>query len=380
MSEIIQEELGQTIDEHLRTDNELRQDGLGSGNTPPCEAHRAALLGNAPFASVIIATRNRATQLATTLDSVLAQIYPQFEVIVVDNAPATDETWEMIRTRYGHLSHVRYIREDRPGLASAHNAGVVHSRGSILAFADDDLRLDERWLFYLASAMRSTDKVGCVTGLIMPAELETQAQMWLEQYSNFSKGLTTQVFDMAEHRQDNPLYPYAAGIFGSGANMAFSREAVESIGGFDTAMGVGTSARGGDDLVAFLDVILAGYRLIYEPAAIVWHQHRREYEALRRQVFGYGVGLSAYLTRACVRHPRHAINMLIKLPQGIRHMVSPNSTKNVGKPTDFPRELNRLERLGLLCGPFAYLRSRWENRAWGNLDAYKATETPDGNI
>ena len=399
LAKTIQTELGQAVAAHLQADGlpfvaPLSSNGLGTDrlyfanedpfsdtamvawwNRIPHEYQQAVV--DAPFASVIIATRNRSTQLVTALDSILAQTYSLFEVIVVDNAPTTDETQEIFQDRYSHLPHMKYIREDRPGLASAHNAGIVHAKGSILAFADDDLRVDRQWLSYLVSAFKSMDNVGCVTGLIMPAELETRAQVWIEQYGRFGKGLTTQIFDMAEYYRDNPLYPYAAGMFGSGANMAFSREAIESIGGFDTAMGAGTFARGGDDLAAFLDVILAGFRLIYEPAAIVWHHHRREYGALRPQIFGYGVGLSAYLTRAFMRYPHHAFNMLRKLPRGVKHMLGATSDKNAGKPADFPKELDRLERIGLLIGPCAYIRSRWETRAWSSLDAYRMEETPD---
>jgi GT2 family glycosyltransferase len=384
LAKTIQAELGQVIAEHLQADglpvvSPLGPGGLSVGKTPPCIAHQEALLQDAPLASIIIATRDRTAHLATTLDSILAQDYPQFEVIVVDNAPSNDETRRMVQTRYERLHPVRYIREDRPGLANAHNAGIVHANGTILAFADDDLRIDKRWLSCLVAAFRSTSEVGCVTGLIMPAELETRAQMWLERYGRFGKGLTSQVFDMNEHRPDNPLYPYAAGLFGSGANMAFSRETLEAIGGFDTAMGIGTSSRGGDDLAAFLDTILAGFRVVYAPTAIVWHQHRREYESLRQQVLGYGIGLSAYLTRALIHYPEHAINMLGKLLPGARHMFGAASSKNIGKPADFPKELDILERIGLLCGPFAYLKSRWETRAWSNLETYRIGKTPNAH-
>jgi hypothetical protein len=80
--------------------------------------------------------------------------------------------------------------------------------------------------------------------------------------------------------------------------MAFRTSYLQERGGFDEALGAGTVAMGGDDLAAFYDVISGGNRLVYEPAAIVLHQHPRHYAALKRQAYGYGAGLGAHLTRA----------------------------------------------------------------------------------
>lgn len=374
----IQHELGEVIAAHLAKDRldgsqPLTARGLPAKGQPECVAKREALLKDAPSASVIIATRNRADRLSTTLDTVLGQDYPDFEVVVVDNASSNDNTKVLLETQYRDRPNLKYVREDRPGLASAHNAGLVHADGEIMAFADDDLRIDRQWLAILAAAFKSMDHVGCVTGMIMPMELEEPAQLWFDQYGRLNKGLEQQIFDLDAHRRESPLYPYAAGSFGSGANMAFSREALDAIGGFDTAMGTGTSAKGGDDLAAFFDVIVAGFRLIYEPAALVWHSHPSKYEQLKRQAYGYGMGLTAYLTRTVARHPRHALTMLVRLPRGVDHILNPASPKNVVKPADYPGELDRLERLGMLAGPFGYIRSRWETRAWSSIEAYRQT-------
>jgi GT2 family glycosyltransferase len=369
LKEEIQRHLGEAIKDHLTADG-ISEPGLiedlhtESNQIPGCLAFRQQMLEAGPFVSVIIATRDRTSQLAKALDSVLAQAYPQFEIIVVDNAPVTSETYDLIHTNYSSHTHVKYLREDRPGLASAHNTGIAYASGEILAFTDDDLRTDKYWLASLVSAFQQTDHVGCVTGLIMPAELVTFAQMLFEQYSRFNKGFAMQVYDLGAHSRNNPLYPYSAGIYGSGANMAFSRKALDAIGGFDTCLGAGTSARGGDDLAAFLDVVLAGFRLIYEPAALVWHMHRREYSTLRKQIYGYGVGLTAYLTRTMIRYPRHALKMIARIPYALQHTFSGASPKNRIKPHNYPKELDTLERMGMLFGPIAYSASWWNARPY----------------
>ena len=78
------------------------------------------------------------------------------------------------------------------------------------------------------------------------------------------------------NRAGEPLYPYTAGVFGSGANMAFRADALRAMGGFDTSLGAGSAALGGDDLAAFFDVIEAGHTLVYEPTAFVRHRHRAD--------------------------------------------------------------------------------------------------------
>lgn len=314
--------------------------------------------GNEPFLSVIVATRDRAASLSRCLDSLLRQNYPAFDIIVVDSAPSSSATADMIAGRYAPTGRVRYVREDRPGLGRAHNIGVGEAIAGIAVFTDDDVIADPNWLAAIAANFDSNGKVGCVTGLILPAELETRAQFWTERHGGFCKGFERKIYDLQDHRPPGPLFPYTAGQFGSGANMAFSMEAIRRIGGFDPALGAGTQARGGDDLASFFAVVKAGYQLVYEPAAIVWHHHRREEEGIRRQAFGYGVGLGAYLTKLVIDEPSAALHLLRALPAGLAHILAPSSTKNRRLANGYPATLIWRERLGILAGVHCYLRSR----------------------
>ncbi|NQV07833.1 glycosyltransferase, partial [bacterium] len=144
--------------------------------------------------SVIIATRNRPEMLDRCLESLLDSEYRRFDVVVVDNAPADDATRDLVEDRYGSDPRVQYVREGLAGLARAHNRGVVHARGEILAFTDDDVLVDRQWLRRIAGAFNDP-RVGCVTGMIVPMALDTRAQWWLEGYAGFSKGFERRVFD-----------------------------------------------------------------------------------------------------------------------------------------------------------------------------------------
>lgn len=357
------------INAHLREDGHaevrsLPAAGLPEAASPACVRARESILANGPFVSVVIATRNRVAGLSHTLKTVLAQDYPRFEVVVVDNNPSNDDTEHFIHAQYGQDSRVRYVREMRPGLAAAHNAGLAVATGDILAFTDDDVAVDEHWLSELIKDFEISNDVACVSGLIFPAELETPAQVWLEQFSRFSKGYKRKLINLREHRPKDRLFPFTAGQLGSGANMAFRTMALKKMGGFDPATGTGTPALGGDDLAGFFNTVMAGYTLVYEPAAILHHSHRREYAGLRRTAYGYGAGFTAFLTKAILDNPRLLLDLLVKLPGGVAYALSPSSGKNKDKQADYPGELTWQERKGMLYGPIGYLRSKWKARQW----------------
>jgi glycosyltransferase involved in cell wall biosynthesis len=316
-----------------------------------------------PHVSVVIATRDRSRSLVDCIQSLFQCDYPSFDIVVVDNAPTSPTTRDVVeRIADRKPGRILYLREDRPGLAFAHNRGLLETSAPIVAFTDDDVHVDPRWLSELVAGFAMTDDVGCVTGLIAPLELETEVQEWIERSTGFSKGMTPRVFDLGEHRPENPLFPYAAGTIGSGANMAFRRDVLHEMGGFDPALGAGTRARGGDDLAAFFDVLRLGHRVVYAPAAIVLHRHRRDYDGLRRQAFGYGVGLSAFLTKTVVDEPERLVEIGTRAPRGLAHVLHPRSAKNARVPDGYPAQLKRVERLGMAAGPFLYLASRIDTR------------------
>ena len=310
--------------------------------------------------AVVIATRERADSLDRCLASLANQTRKPDEVIVGDNAPTSTATSDLLASRY--RSQVRHVVEPIPGLGRAHNTGLRHVTSELVLFTDDDVVVDPHWVSAMASPMEDDRSVGCVTGLILPAELETRAQVWTERHGGFGKGLTRRAYDLREHRPEGVLFPFTAGQFGSGANMAFRVRALRSMGGFDAALGAGTLARGGDDLAAFFSIINEGFRLVYQPQGIVWHYHRRSEEGMRRQAYSYGMGLGAYLTKIVVDRPHLILRLLAALPAGVLHMAGPTSQKTRRLPPDYPVRLIWMERLGILAGLSGYIRSRMRCR------------------
>lgn len=306
-----------------------------------------------PSVSVVVATCADDDAVARTVASLLACDPAPYEVVVVENRPAGSPVAETLSARFGD-PRVRCVPEARRGLAWARNAGIAAATGEVLAFTDDDVEVDSGWVGALARAFADEPDAGCVTGLILPADLETDAQLRVEQYAGWGKGFARRVF----HRDapTGPLFPYAAGEFGSGANMAIRADVVRADGGFDPALGVGTIACGSEDLDVYMRTILGGRSLVYEPAAMLWHRSPDSVPAVRSEVFRYGVSLAAVMTKLAARG--HLWRILRRLPAAVRFLRDPGSRKNASQPHDFPRVLAWIEYAGMAVGPIAYAESR----------------------
>ncbi len=309
-------------------------------------------------ATVVIATHDRPAGLAECVASVWRGTAVPARIVVVDNAPSDDAAERTVAALGAGPCPVLYVREDRPGLALAHNAALPHIDTPVTAFTDDDVLVHERWLEALLGVFDADPSTMCVTGMIAPRELDTLPQQWVETRAVFDKGLRRTVFDLAAPRPGDPLFPLTAGAFGSGANMAFRTGRLRAAGGFDPALGAGTAAMGGDDLAAFYDVVRGGHRLTYEPSAIVLHPHHRDYAQLRRQAYGYGVGLGAYLTRCVLDDPRTLAVLARNAPAAVARVSGGAGEPVIPGLPPYPRALVRAQRRGMAAGPYRYLRSR----------------------
>ena len=358
---LVWSELRAEIAAHLAGDGlapvtTLTADGLPTPRGPaPCAAaHGAARArGRAEPVSVVIATRDRPGPLARCLASVARVEHPAFEVIVVDNAPATSATRDLVAREH---PEVRYVREDRPGLAAAHNRGLAEAGGAIVAITDDDVTVDPLWLLEIAAGFARDPRIGCVTGLILPAELRTPAQVWADRHWGVAKGFRERLYARPLRHLSLRPYPYTAGCFGSGANMAFRAATLRALHGFDPGMGAGTPARGGDDIAAFFAVIASGHALLFTPAALVWHWYAEDVDALRRQAYGYGAGLTAYLAKVVADDPIRLVDLAARAPAALAHArgLSRSRAPHDGRPAD----LRRIERRGMAGGAAAYTRGR----------------------
>lgn len=265
---------------------------------------------HAPPISVVVCTRDRAESLAHCLTSLLALEYETFEIVVVDNAPTSDATAQLVARLCADEARardrLRHVVEPTPGLDWARNRGAAEARHAIVAYTDDDVRVDRGWLRGIGEAFAG-EAVQCVTGLVIPGELESDAQVVFEDYyGGMGKGLRSREFKHGWMSEGDRIGAHHLGV---GANLALRRDWWERLGGFDTALDVGTPSHGGGDLDILHRTIAAGGVVRYEAQAIVRHYHRRSMRALRRQLRDNGRAFGVFLLSRTQRgaHTRGAV-------------------------------------------------------------------------
>lgn len=217
------------------------------------------------FVSIVVPARDAERTLGDCLASLLGLSFPreQREIIVVDNG-STDRTAEII-----DRAPVRRVREARRGASFARNAGILASRGEIVAFTDADCVVSRGWLERLVAPFEDA-RVGGVAGEIVGYPATTAA----ERYAARIRHLSPQKY---LHR---PILPFA--VF---ANLAFRRDVFERVGLLDEAMTAGEST---DFCTRFRRA--SRLDLVYAPRAVVFHRHRRTAAELFRQQWNYGRG------------------------------------------------------------------------------------------
>ena len=302
-------------------------------------------LGRGLRASIVVCTRDRARDLSRCLASLEPSLAGGHEVVVVDSCPSTDETSQVV-SRY---PRVRYVLEPRPGQSIARNRGLLAASHEIVAFTDDDAEVEPAWLDAL---LRNFDDpmTALVTGLTLPRELETRAQIWFERTNGFQRGFKRREFDLTA------FDPLAAGTLGAGVNMALRKAVLVETGMFDEALGPGTETQSGDDHEFFYRIVVHGFRAVYDPDAVVWHTHRRDWKALQTVLYGYGVGVLAWWTRALFVERELGV---FRVGLGyLRHLARNLIGALLRRPRSMPIDLAYAGLSGALAGPFAYLRAQ----------------------
>jgi glycosyltransferase involved in cell wall biosynthesis len=234
---------------------------------PALEAVRTAFdevpfpqIASWPRVSVVVCSHNGAETIGDCLEGLLQLNYPNHEVLVVDDG-STDAT-ASVAERYG----VRVIRTENRGLSSARTTGLHVATGEIVAYLDDDCRPDPDWLNYMVGTFMTTQHVGVGGPNISPAGGGVAACV-----ANAPGGpIHVLVSDSeAEHIP--------------GCNMAFRKDALVEIGGFDPQFRIA-----GDDVDVCWRLQSRGHTLGFSPSAMVWHRRRSTVRAYLRQQRGYG--------------------------------------------------------------------------------------------
>jgi GT2 family glycosyltransferase len=332
-----------------------------------------------PTMSVVVPTiASRLDELDGCLRSLEDVDYPGVDLLLVDNRRALP-TPDPLATLMANHPRVHVVRAPRAGISAARNVGIAHARGDVVAFTDDDVRVERGWLRAIGERLAREANTDAISGLVLPGELDTPAQIYYERYfggfgaprtfepvhlvadtrgSRWARAGHFLAFDDAG-REVRRASLYGVGAYVAGANMAFRREALERIGGFNEDLGTGTPARGGEDLYAVITLLATGGRVTYEPAAAVYHRHRRSYGELVSQMDASGVGFSAMLCALVRSDPRHGARLISQAATALAQTLRRARASGVARASAAtPPEFFWREVRGYLRGPAAYLASR----------------------
>jgi len=314
--------------------------------------------------TVAICTHERPADLGRALDSLAGQHDRDFSTLVIDNAPRSRATADVV-TR-SPLDRCDYLIEPQKGLSRARNTALAHVGTDLMAWMDDDEMADPDWIGRIKQGFRHPSGPVAVCGVMLPAELETDAQVLFEQYGGFNKGrgLDPEALTTGSPTVVSPLYPLPA--VGSGGNMAFRTAALRGAGGFDPDLGAGTRTHGGEETKVFATLLRSGGTVLHWPAAITWHVHRRGMDELERQFYGYSAGLTAFYASMIRSEPSTVWEMARLVPHALRDLgLRDGGIRSEEVPEDFPAVLLAAGRRGLLTGAFHYVSESLRSRAGG---------------
>jgi GT2 family glycosyltransferase len=214
-----------------------------------------------PSASVVVCAYQAEQTIEQCLRSLTELDYPNYEVLVVDDG-STDATAEIAR-RFA----VRLLSRGRLGLSGARNVGLEEAEGEIVAYIDADAQADPDWLTYLALALEVSGTAGAGGPNVVPSDDPPTAQCIARAPGGPSHVLLDN--ERAEHVP--------------GCNMAFWRERLLEVGGFNPIYTVA-----GDDVDVCWKLLDCDCEIRFHPSALVWHRRRGSIRAFWRQQVGYG--------------------------------------------------------------------------------------------
>jgi GT2 family glycosyltransferase len=232
--------------------------------------------------SVVVPTRNRPKDIRPCVETILAYPGADLEVVVVDQSD-DGATRDALTPLQGD-ARLRYVPSDERGVSRARNLGIESSRGAIIAFTDDDCRVDPDWLPRLTAALASDAEAALVFGRVnVAADVDGRAR-WAASFAPV-------------RREYHHGFPSPAEQWGIGANMAARRATFEAIGSFDPFLGPGGKFWGAEEYDLAIRVIAAGYKVLTIDEAAVLHLGVREGPVAVALLRKYAMSIGAVLAK-----------------------------------------------------------------------------------
>ncbi len=226
--------------------------------------------------SIIITVKNEGKHIADLLDSIANLDYPKdkVETIVVDGG-STDETVEVV-AKYPLVKLIESHCSHSEGM----NIGIKASKGEIIASTDGDCIVDRDWLKNIVKHLLEDEKIGAIGGPYLPSN---------------QKGLFARCFAAISRL----WFPKSTGFteryqqIGTG-NIAYRRDTLKKLGGFDERIGMGTRIGSGDDVDLNLRIINQGLKLLFAENVKIYHRFRISLRETTREIFQRGMDSARY--------------------------------------------------------------------------------------
>jgi glycosyltransferase involved in cell wall biosynthesis len=221
--------------------------------------------------SLIVATLGRISEPEALLASILAQDFPNIEMIIVDQN--LDDRLDSTIRRYSNDLRIVHVRS-ATGLSRSRNVGLSHCEGEVIAFPDDDCTYPPALLRHVHELLEANPRFDGVSGRVADPEGSP--------YARFDPGAGMITLSNAWQRA-------------SAISVFIRREVVRAIDGFDESLGLGAGTQwgGAEDIDLVIRAVGRGFKIQYVPTICVWHPNplRTGYGMASERAYRYGTGI-----------------------------------------------------------------------------------------
>ncbi|MEL6492351.1 MAG: glycosyltransferase [Cyanobacteria bacterium J06634_6] len=236
-----------------------------------------------PFISVVIATRNRGDSVVHTVNSILKNDYPAFEIRVVDQS--ADDVCEQKMRRYAEDNRIFYQRTRSVGMAKARNMAIAQSKGTLIAITDDDCIVSDRWLSAIHATFIAHPEVTIVFGNVLPGDYDATSG-FIPSYCRRHSKIVSDPLDKPD-------------IDGIGACMAMRKSVWLTFAGFDEMLGAGSLLKSSSEGDLVIHALHQGQQVCENPDVFVVHNGFRTWvqgaELIGRYWYGTGAMYGKHL-------------------------------------------------------------------------------------